>query len=213
MLKQNNDNHPSGVPTLTTGTRFRFKVARSLRSILWKQSCSVKASFTVDRWQWDGNWDNDIMIQTAIDKSAKSQWLTILVVFVEAVGGFLASILFLQQGQEPLLLLAAAVHEVVPWLRVQVWNRAHQEQIFTLTQDSFWELRLKTDPRKLRWAREDACPTVTGVTYLHVVAIGAGLREDSRYGWITAHFQVIFGALIPLKEISKVTSWFSEKER
>lgn len=34
---------------LTNGTCFRFKVARSLRSILWKQSWSVKASFTVDQ--------------------------------------------------------------------------------------------------------------------------------------------------------------------
>lgn len=49
------------------------------------------------------------------------------------------------------------------------------------------------------------------VTYLYVVGIGAGLREDSWDGWITAHFQIIFGALIPLKEISKMAGWFSEK--
>lgn len=77
-------------------------------------------------------------------------------VFVEAVGVFFAGVFFLQQRQEPLLLLAGAVHEVVPWL--------------------------------------------------YVVPIGAGLREDSRDGWITAHFQIIFGALIPLKEISKMAS-------
>lgn len=50
------------------------------------------------------------------------------------------------------------------------------------------------------------------VTYLYVVPIGAGLREDSRDGWSAAHFQIIFGALIPLKEISKMASWFSQKE-
>lgn len=49
------------------------------------------------------------------------------------------------------------------------------------------------------------------MTHLYVVSIGAGLREDGWDGWIAAHFQVIFGALVPLQEISKVASWFSEK--
>lgn len=49
------------------------------------------------------------------------------------------------------------------------------------------------------------------VTYLYIVGVGAGLREDSWDGWITAYFQIIFGALIPLKEISKMASWYSDK--
>lgn len=36
--------------TLTSGICFRLRVARSLRSILWKQSWAVKATFTVKRW-------------------------------------------------------------------------------------------------------------------------------------------------------------------
>lgn len=49
------------------------------------------------------------------------------------------------------------------------------------------------------------------VTYLYIVGVGDGLREDSWDGWITAYFQIIFGALIPLKEISKMASWYSDK--
>lgn len=48
-------------------------------------------------------------------------------------------------------------------------------------------------------------------TNLYVVFIGAGLSEDGRDGWITANFQIIFGTLIPLKKISKVARWLSEK--
>lgn len=134
---------------------------------------------------------------------AKSQLeaLTILVVLVEAVGGFFAGVLFLQQRQEPLLLLAAAVHEIVPWLKEQQWKILKTpSQIL--------------DPRQIleRVISLDGHHTLQSeVTYLDVVCIAASLREDSWDGWITAHFQIIFGALIPLKEISKMASWFLEK--
>lgn len=47
-------------------------------------------------------------------------------------------------------------------------------------------------------------------TYLYVVSVGAGLSEDGWDGWITTNFQIIFGAVIPLKKISKEACWFSE---
>ena len=50
-------------------------------------------------------------------------------------------------------------------------------------------------------------------TYLYVVSIGAGLSEDGRDGWVTANFQIIFGALLSLKKISKEACWISEKAR
>lgn len=40
-------------------------------------------------------------------------------------------------------------------------------------------------------------------THLYVVSVGAGLGEDGWDGRVTANFQIIFGALVPLKEISK----------
>lgn len=41
------------------------------------------------------------------------------------------------------------------------------------------------------------------IPWLYVVPVGAGLSEDGWDGWVTANFQIIFGALIPLKKISK----------
>lgn len=110
--------------TLTSGICFRLKVARSLRSILWKQSWAVKTSYTVARWS-----DSSQTTTThTTDKqtNTQSEVLTIPLVFEEAVGVFLAGTLLLQQRQQPLLLLTGAVHEVVPWLKKQKWNKINQ---------------------------------------------------------------------------------------
>lgn len=68
------------------------------------------------------------------------------------LGAFVPGLLLLQQRQQPLLLLAGAIHEVIP--------------------------------------------------RLYVVSVGTGFSEDGWDGWVTAHLQVIFGALILLKKVS-----------
>lgn len=40
--------------------------------------------------------------------------------------------------------------------------------------------------------------------YLYIVSIGADFIEDGWDGWVAANLQIVFGALIFLKEISKV---------
>lgn len=42
------------------------------------------------------------------------------------------------------------------------------------------------------------------IPWLYVVSVGAGLSEDGWDGWVTANFQIIFGALVPLNKICKV---------
>lgn len=80
----------------------------------------------------------------------------------------------------------------------------------------FWRIqRFKTQDKILNFAfgicwKYKKVPQLK-ITHLDIVSIGAGLSEYSWDGWITANFQIIFGALIPLKEISKVASWYSER--
>lgn len=49
--------------------------------------------------------------------------------------------------------------------------------------------------------------------YLHIVSIGTGLSENGRDGWVTANFQVIFGALVSLKKIGEEARCFDEEGR
>lgn len=42
------------------------------------------------------------------------------------------------------------------------------------------------------------------VPRLYIVSIGADFIEDGWDGWVAANLQIVFGALIFLKEISKV---------
>lgn len=152
-----------------------------------------------------------------IYRQAQMEILTIPFVLGEPVGGFFLGLLLLQQRQKPLLLLTRAVHEVIPWLREQERNKVNvwRNDCFIRYIMNRWSItqvgekgeervhlghlgHLELERSKLR------------TIYLDVVSIGAGLSEDGWNGWVTAHFQIIFGTFISFKKICKEPCWWQE---
>lgn len=81
-------------------------------------ACDQFSGSSPEHWRPDllcrDNWKS--AKQVHFDKQTLTHTLTIPLIFGEPVGVFLLGLLLLQQGQQPLLLLTGAIHEVIPWL-------------------------------------------------------------------------------------------------
>lgn len=71
-------------------------------------------------------------------------------------------------------------------------------------QDKVFDLRVREKgEEKVHLGHLEVGRSKLRTIYLNVVSIGAGLSEDGWNGWVTAYFQIIFGAFISFKKICK----------